>query len=150
MPYNDQPMVLRHEFINEVRILEIFQAFRKYKYNVKRNRDTMRDLMLNAATIIQPGARFFEQGRYLDIDGTILGEQWQSLLNALDQEDRAIEAGRAQPSNDARVTYDKSIHVLKQAFRQVGPDPARDIFDRASFEAFHALVWVNPPQNPQE
>lgn len=94
-----------------------------------------------AVEISLAGERFPSQGRYIDVDGVILGEVWQTLLNDLGQEDRAIEASRVTLSHDARVAFDKGLHTLKVALQHHGPDPLRDLFDRQSFEADFALVW---------
>lgn len=67
------------------------------------------------------------------------------MLNSLDQQDQAIEAGKTTISNDARVAFEKSVHNIKLAFQQPGPSPYKDIYDRASFEIFHNLVWVAAP-----
>lgn len=145
MVYENQSLILNHRFVSEARILQLFQAFRTYKYNVKANRDTMREMIMLTEVALPNGQRFFENGRYIDVDGAVMGETWQVMISSLDQPDRAIEAGKATLSNDARVAFEKSIHTIKLAFLQPGTCPYKDIYDRASFEAFHGLVWVPPP-----
>lgn len=70
MVYQTQPVVLYNRFVSEVRIVQLFQAFRGYKYNVKGHRDTMRDMINMTELGIPNGERFFENGRYLDVDGS--------------------------------------------------------------------------------
>lgn len=145
MPYNrPDAAIFDHDFINERRLMTLFRDFSKLRYNVKCNRDTMHDMMLVAIAPIPRGQRFPANGRYLDVEGAVNGAHWQAILRALDQEDRAIEAGRASCSSDARVSFNKAINALKLAFQYQGALPTCDIYDRESFEDHYNLIWVIP------
>lgn len=135
---------------------QVINGFRFRSYNVKAERDAMRNELKNLKVRVPfgPTLQFPENEIYINLNHSIPGRLLRNLVLALDTSDRQIEKDRPRSDGedkrafsnleDGKVAFYNAVEGLTDLLggRQIEYGHTLGIYTRGTFEAETGLVWT--------